>query len=76
MHVQVSFLSNREVVLRAANLARVGVSGHSLRKGQGTTAAGAKIQANMISVLCRWASDFTNCTLLLRYRPLLRLNKS
>lgn len=34
MHVQVSFLSNMEVVLRAANLAWVGVSGHSLRKGQ------------------------------------------
>lgn len=52
-----SFLHNLHVALEVANLPVDGVSGHSLRKGLATTAAGAKIEDSMISVLGRWASD-------------------
>jgi hypothetical protein len=52
-----SFIKNLHVVLEAVNISTKGIMGHSLRKGLATTAAGADIQDNLISVMGRWASD-------------------
>jgi hypothetical protein len=52
-----SFVQNLHCALEAVGIQTTGLTGHSLRKGLATTAAAAKIEDSLISVMGRWASD-------------------